>query len=60
MEDRTDELLVDTVSMLERIQAATLAELNDIEGDLWPDLDRLVDRAKRKLDPPMCAVVTRT
>ena len=49
----TDERLVDAVLMLERLQACSLDELNDIEGDLWPDLDRLVERAKRKLDPPL-------
>ena len=53
MEDRTDELLVDTVLMLERLQACSLGELNDVEGNLWPDIEHLVDRARRKLDPPL-------
>ena len=47
-----DDLFVEAVLMLERVQAASLAELNGEVGTLWEELDDVVERSQSRLDVP--------
>ncbi len=39
------------VMMLQRFERATHAELCDVEGSLWDDLDDVLTRLRREMDP---------
>lgn len=48
-----EDLLIACARMIVRIRDASLAELDDLEGDLWDDIEGLADAVKAGLDYPI-------
>ncbi len=44
-------MLLQAVTMLQRFEQASHAELCGVEGTLWDDLDDVLTRLRREMDP---------